>query len=528
LTTWADPHETDPPSIGGAVRRVATLLQSRDVRIRMAADAVLLVVALFAGASLRFVWFAAFEPRRSDPAEFAFGTLVRQLLGTFWVFCGLSLLALALVGVYTTKRRRRRRIKGIAIVQALTAAFVTGGFLISFVSGSLLVSRGALLAGFAIAVALLSGARFWISIWPFDVTEPEPQPSGPPLVLVVGGAGYVGSGLLPQLLDAGYRVRLLDLMLFGPEVLADVWDHPSLEIVRGDFRRIDAVVAAMTDVTAVVHLGAIVGDPACALDEALTIETNLTATRVIAEIAKGRGVERFVFASTCSVYGASDGLLTEQSALNPVSIYAQSKAASERVLLRMADETFAPVILRFGTIYGFSGRTRFDLVVNLLTAKAVVDGEITVFGGDQWRPFVHVLDASRAVFAALEAPLHSVRGHIFNVGSDEQNHTIDEIGKLVRAEVPDATLLSVGNDGDRRNYRVSFEKIRTALGFQPAWTVEAGIAQVAGALRSGSVGDYHAARYSNVKFLSDEGLEILNQPDLSGWQAQLLEEVPIG
>ena len=227
-------------------------------------------------------------------------------------------------------------------------------------------------------------------------------------VLVIGGAGYIGSALLPKLLAEGYRVRVLDLFLYGTNPIASVLDHPELEIVRADFRRVDALVAGMQGVDHLVHLGGIVGDPACAIDEDLTIDVNLAATRLIGEVAKGNGIKHFVFASTCSVYGAADELLTENSALNPLSLYARSKVASEKLLLEMADDRFTPIIVRFGTIHGLSGRTRFDLVVNLLSAKAVFEGCITVFGGDQWRPFLHVDDAALrrrpvAVSAAADA-----------------------------------------------------------------------------------------------------------------------------
>jgi nucleoside-diphosphate-sugar epimerase len=249
-----------------------------------------------------------------------------------------------------------------------------------------------------------------------------------------------------------------------------------------------------------------VGDPACALDEDLTIEVNLMATRMIAEVAKGFNVGRFIFASTCSVYGASNQVLDERSRLNPVSLYAQSKIASEKVLSGMATAKFAPTMLRFGTIYGLSGRTRFDLVVNLLTAKALVDGEITVFGGSQWRPFVHVDDAASAVFKVLEAPMSQIRNEVFNVGSNGQNFTIDQVGQLIKDVVPSAKLLNMGSDTDVRNYRVNFDKINRALGFEPQWTVEAGVSQVIQAVESGEVEDYRDAKYSNVKFLNEEGL----------------------
>jgi nucleoside-diphosphate-sugar epimerase len=244
---------------------------------------------------------------------------------------------------------------------------------------------------------------------------------------------------------------------------------------------------------------------------------------MIAEVAKGSGVGHFIFASTCSVYGASDQMLDERSELNPVSLYARSKIASEKVLLKMADEHFAPVILRFGTIYGLSGRTRFDLVVNLLTAKAYVDKEITIFGGDQWRPFLHVDDAAQALLQVMEAPMGLVRNQIFNVGSNEQNFTIRQVGEIVHSIVADAKVVNKGEDVDRRNYWVNFNKINHALGFAPNWTVEQGVEQVLQALRSGRVGDYKDARYSNVKFLTEEGIYRLARHG-NGWAYELLNE----
>ncbi|MGZ3489775.1 MAG: NAD-dependent epimerase/dehydratase family protein, partial [Isosphaeraceae bacterium] len=165
--------------------------------------------------------------------------------------------------------------------------------------------------------------------------------------------------------------------------------------------------------------------------------------------------------------------------------------------------------LRFGTIYGLSGRVRFDLVVNLLIAKAVVDGKITVMGGDQWRPFVHVDDAASAVFRVLEAPLKLVDRQTFNVGSDEQNYTLNDVGRIIQRLVSTAELVEMGLDGDRRNYRVSFAKIRKTLSFKPRWTLEQGLQQVKDALTSGRIQDYRLAQYNNFKFLSEEGAERL-------------------
>jgi nucleoside-diphosphate-sugar epimerase len=278
----------------------------------------------------------------------------------------------------------------------------------------------------------------------------------------------------------------------------------------------------MKDMNAVIHLGGLVGDPACALDEELTIQINVIATRMIAQVAKGNGISRFVFASSCSVYGASDQILNERSALNPVSLYARSKIASENVLLPFRGNGFEPVILRFGTIYGLSGRTRFDLVVNLLAAKAVVDRVITVYGKDQWRPFLHVHDAGRSVLTALEAPSAAVTPVIFNVGSDEQNMTLGQVGQLIQKMVPGAELRCTEENVDRRNYRVEFRRIRESLGFQPVWKVEAGVQQVLDAIHNGKVRNYQESRYSNVKFLSERDARE-HLPVMEDWVSKVLQ-----
>jgi nucleoside-diphosphate-sugar epimerase len=279
----------------------------------------------------------------------------------------------------------------------------------------------------------------------------------------------------------------------------------------------------MRGVDAVIHLGAIVGDPACELDSELTIEINLMATRMIAEVAKGSGVQRFLFASTCSVYGVSDDILDEHSNLNPVSLYAKSKIASEKVLMAMADHSFAPTILRFGTIYGLSGRTRFDLVVNLLAAKAVIDQKITICGGEQWRPFLHVDDAALGVLKTLDAPLSLVGQNVFNVGSDEQNYTIEQVGELVRSIVPGSEIVNLGADRDARDYRVSFKKIRQSLDFSPRWELEQGITQVVNVVMSGGVRDYRDPIHSNVRFLNEHGIVSLI-PQGSHWAHELINE----
>jgi nucleoside-diphosphate-sugar epimerase len=346
-------------------------------------------------------------------------------------------------------------------------------------------------------------------------------------ILVIGGAGYIGSALLPKLLERGYNVRLLDLFIFGKSPIAKFINHPNLEIIENDFRKVDIVVSAMQNIDTVIHLGAIVGDPACALNEDLTVEINHLATRMIAEVARGYSVNRFIFASTCSVYGANDDILSEGSELNPVSLYARSKLSSEESLLSMATDDFSPIILRFSTIYGFSGRLRLDLVVNLLTCKAVMDdGRITVFGGDQWRPFLHVDDAALSVLRALEAPTKLTRNEIFNVGSNDQNYTIQDVGEIINRLVPNSKVISQGTDGDRRNYRVNFDKIKKIMGFKPNWNVEEGVKQVIAAIQRGEIEDYTDPIYSNVKFLTEEENSQIILPE-EDWAYKLLNQAEI-
>jgi len=335
-------------------------------------------------------------------------------------------------------------------------------------------------------------------------------------VLVIGGAGYIGSALVPKLLKQGYQVRLLDTLTFGTEPIAEVLKHPRLKVVTGDFRNLNTVVSAVQGVDAVIHLGALVGDPSSLLDEELTIETNRVATRLVAGCAKANRIPRFIFASSCSVYGCKDCTLDEQSTLDPVSLYARSKVASETLLTEMANKSFRPTILRFGTVYGLAGRTRFDLVVNLMTAKAILDRKIVVFGAGEVRPFVHVEDVASSVISVLEAPLDEVGSEIFNVGSEAQSRTRAEVGEMIQQQAPKADLLIDCKNGSHGAHRFDFSKIQTRLGFRPEWTIESGIKQVIESIESGKVTDYKDPRYSKSRFLTEEmSLEVTNDEQFS-------------
>jgi nucleoside-diphosphate-sugar epimerase len=497
--------------------------------VRMTADVVIVNMALLVALAMRFFYFIALE---QTSARGRYHTMFWHSLAAYrdsaWLLTLLSLGICALSGFYTYGRAYRGRYKALIVAQAVSVAYALFGVVAYSLYGRLPLPRSVLIGSWLLSGGMLILARLWSFVWTkvmlaegYLATRGEVHAMR--TVLVIGGAGYIGSALIPKLLEAGYHVRLIDMLWYSTSPIQKVIHHPHLEIRQTDFRQVDQVVEAMQNVDAVIHLGAIVGDPACALDEELTIEVNLMATRMIAEVAKGSGVRRFIFASTCSVYGASDNYLDERSALNPVSLYAHSKIASEQVLQNMGGVDFSPIILRFATIYGLSGRTRFDLVVNLLTAKAVMDGQITIFGGNQWRPFLHVDDAALALLKVLQAPLAVVHNQIFNVGSDEQNYTINQIGEIILKLVPTATVVNKESDTDRRNYRVKFSKIRQVLHFAPQWNVAQGVQQVIAAIRSGQVTDYHDAQYSNVKFLSEEGLTRLIRPQ-NGWVHELIKE----
>ncbi len=505
--------------------------------VRIVADTILLNLAILISLAARLLWIVA----TSNPnASFSYRTTFWSYWGVYennaWLITLICLLIFTLNGFYTYGRFYHGRYKALIVIQAVSLAYIIFGFLTylaqsnvwGFQASLLNFPRGALILAWGLSVLLLILARVWSIIWKNIVKSESSKPVRADdgkikNVLVIGGAGYIGSALLPQLLDKGYHVRLLDLLLYGTEPIQEWLNHPRLEIMKADFRQVEKVVQAIHGMDAVIHLGGLVGDSACALNEELTLEINLTATRMIASVAKGSGVGPFIFASTCSVYGAGDQMMDERSELKPVSLYARSKIASEKVLLKMADDHFAPVILRFSTIYGLSGRPRFDLVVNLLTAKAVVDSEITIFGGDQWRPFLHVDDSARAISSVLEAPLRLVRNQVFNVGSNEQNYTISQVGEIIQKHVPSAVIVNKDEIADARNYYVNFNKIGHTLGFAPKWTVEQGIEQVIEAIRGGKVRDYQDAMYSNIKFLKKEGIYLLTNNE-NDWAMELLNE----
>ncbi|MBI4064003.1 MAG: NAD-dependent epimerase/dehydratase family protein [Elusimicrobia bacterium] len=426
----------------------------------------------------------------------------------------LSISCFYLSGFYTHGKAYRGRHRFLVIAGAVSAVYLIFGAAAFLFSGpKYWFAPSVWLASWILTAALVSGLRVWARLWQATVWA-EAKFRGKPKtrtirnVLVIGGAGYIGSTLTRKLLRKGYHVTVLDALVYGDDGLQELYGRPGFEFIKGDLRNIETVVHALQHTDAVVQLGALVGDPACALNEKLTTEINLLATRLIAETARGCGVQRFVFASTCSVYGAADEMLSEKSATNPLSLYAKTKLESERVLMDLSSDNFSPTVLRFATIYGLSPRPRFDLVINLLTARAVREKNISIMGGSQWRPFIHVKDAARALIACLEAPVDKVRGEIFNAGSDEQNYRIDQIGELIKKLIPGTEVINRGDDVDKRNYRVSFAKIRQALNFFPLHEPAEGILQIKAAVENGLIADYKDVRYNNYLTLSDESVSL--------------------
>jgi nucleoside-diphosphate-sugar epimerase len=336
------------------------------------------------------------------------------------------------------------------------------------------------------------------------------HPANEAHVLITGGAGYIGSLLAGELLRRGARVTVVDDLLYGGEALLAYLPHPNFHFVKANVWEPRAIRSAIREdwprPQAVVHLAAIAGFPACqAVGRQVAWRYNVESTQHVFEQAEGLGAERFLYISTYSVYGlAPEGRpVTETTPLNPQSLYAETKIASERYLLGQMGANCAPLIFRVATVYGLSPRTRFDMIVNQFVLEAYTRRELLIYQRGYSRSFVHIQDAARGILLGLEAPVEKIRGQVYNLGSDEGNFTKDQIVSLILKRLPETmvTYKDMTFGGDMRDIRVSFDKICQELDFKTGLTVEDGIREVLAALRSQTIRTPQDQRYRNAWFI---------------------------
>ena len=317
-------------------------------------------------------------------------------------------------------------------------------------------------------------------------------------VLVVGGAGYVGNVLVRRLLDEGLAVRVLDGLIFDHgAAIAPLLEHPRFTLITGDLRDPATVDAALEGATDVALLAGLVGDPITKTYPELSNSINLDGCTAVIEALDGRGIDRLVFTSTCSNYGLreTDEPATEESDLAPLSLYAEHKVEMERQILAAAEAgvDYTPTVLRISTAYGLSPRMRFDLTISEFTYTLAAGEELVVYDADTWRPYCHVSDISKAVITAFEAPADLVSGEVFNVGHSDENYTKRMIVDVVQEVLDGAGRVQFEEGGrDPRNYRVSFEKIRETLGYEPDHRVPRTVAALAEAVAAGAYVDFSA------------------------------------
>jgi len=319
-------------------------------------------------------------------------------------------------------------------------------------------------------------------------------------VLITGIAGYLGSVLARELLSEGYRVIGLDNFMYDNWFsVKDLLENPRIKIIEGDVRDLDAIEKlSEEDIDSVVHLAAIVGDPACGVYPETAVKVNYDGTLALAESMMRRGLDLFLFFSTCSVYGTNKSpKIDEDGAVKPVSLYAWTKVLAERGLKRLETRGLPLCVLRFATAYGLSPRPRFDLVVNHFALKAVQDAEITVYGGNQYRPFIHVRDIARAVSLCLNNP-EKARGETLNVGNDEDNYTISQLAQIVKSVIPSVRIKTSLESVDDRSYRVNFEKIMETLNYRGKMTIEDGVREIKESLESGYIQNPKLRAYYNM------------------------------
>ena len=318
-------------------------------------------------------------------------------------------------------------------------------------------------------------------------------------ILVTGGAGYVGAVLVPKLLNKGYRVKVIDLYIYGEDVLAEMKGNPNLTEVKSDIRNRELLEKEIPDTDAIIHLACISNDPSYELDPQLGRSINYDAFVQLVDVAKKNKVKRFIFASSSSVYGVKETLsVTEDLPLEPVTDYSKYKAKCEEVLLRTATDDFVVTIIRPATVCGYSPRLRLDLTVNILTNHAVNKGEITVYGGEQMRPNIHIEDMTDLYTYLLELPDEKINKKVYNAGYE--NYKVKDIARMVQSIVGRHIPIRITPSHDNRSYHISSDKIHEELGFSPKHTVQEAIIDLKKAFEENKIPNpLTNNRYYNIK-----------------------------
>ena len=304
-------------------------------------------------------------------------------------------------------------------------------------------------------------------------------------VLITGGAGYIGSVLTRKLVNYGFRVKVLDSLIYGSEGVSEILSNNLVELIVEDIRNYEAFEDAVNDVGSVVHLAAIVGEPLCKKIPEAAKQINENATKKLVKISKKQGIRRFIFASTCSNYGSSLGVVDELTPVNSLSLYSKTKVNAESFVLNSKTPEFSTCVLRFATAFGRSPRMRFDLLVQEFIRDALIDNKIVIFGPNYWRPFVHVDDISNACLLALTSPTKLISGEIYNVGENNQNFKKIDLAKMIQKCVPSTEIESQDYQKDPRNYKVSFDKITSTLNFKITKSVSDGITEILEEIQKG-------------------------------------------
>lgn len=306
------------------------------------------------------------------------------------------------------------------------------------------------------------------------------------VVLVTGGAGYVGSVLIPELVDNGYTVKCLDRFFFGKEFLSSKQFKNSVELIRDDIRWFDPKI--LEDVDIVIDLAAISNDPAGELDQNKTYDINHLGRSRVARLSKRYGIKRYILASSASNYGQNENIVDETTPVNPLTTYSKANRLAELDMLPLSDENFCVTALRFSSLYGYSPRMRFDLALNIMTLTLFKTSIIHVGGdGKQWRPLMHVKDAARAYLNVINSDTKKINGEIFNVGSDDQNYTMERLATEIGDAIGKKHEIKYSGTNDHRTYNMSSKKIKEQLKFETKYTVSDGAKEIYVALENGSL-----------------------------------------